>query len=85
MEWYWFNVYGDRTFRSLRSYFRPLPPEGLPRSDLRGVTASRRSACLQFLSGCLSGGFFQSTESGDGLRLRLGADDSVLHQGLPEG
>lgn len=29
MEWYWFNVYGDRTFRSLRGYLPSLPPEEL--------------------------------------------------------
>ena len=29
MEWYWFNVYGQRTFRSLRGYLPSMPPEEL--------------------------------------------------------
>jgi len=28
-EWYWLNVYGERTFRSLRGYLPALPPEEL--------------------------------------------------------
>ena len=28
-EWYWFNVYGEETFRSLRGYLPAMPPEEL--------------------------------------------------------